>query len=113
MKDDLIGHYFTLELGEDIGDFEWVRHIDIVVDFWASVMIDDPEYNSDPYGPHFTIVGLKERDFIRWVQLFSEISEELYTATLAKNFQEKARFYAKAFMERLKVNPEITEYYNV
>lgn len=113
MKDDLIGDYFTLELGEDINNFEWVRHIDILVDFWASVFMDDPEYTSDPYGPHFTIVGLQEKDFVRWVQLFSQASEEIYVDEVAKSFQHKAKEYAQEFMTRLKVNPEISEYYNV
>jgi len=113
MRDDLIGHYFTLELGEDITDFEWVRHIDILVDFWSSVLIDDPEYNSDPYGPHFTIIGLKEQDFVRWVKLFIETSDEIYVPDVSMLFQEKAKFYAQEFMTRLKVNPEISEYYNV
>lgn len=113
MKDDIIGDYFTLELGEDINNFEWVRHIDILVDFWASVFMDDPEYTSDPYGPHFTIVGLQEKDFVRWVQLFSQASEEIYVIEIAKGFQQRAKEYAQEFMTRLKVNPEISEYYNV
>jgi len=113
MRDDLIGDYFTLELGEEITNFEWLRHIDILVDFWASIFINDPEYNSDPYGPHFTIIGLKEKDFIRWVQLFAETSDKIYTPAVSKLFKEKAKFYAQEFMTRLNVNPEISEYYNV
>jgi len=72
MKDDKIGHYFLLELGSDITNYEWVKHIDILIDFWAKVFLDDPLYDSDPYGPHFTIVGLEKEDFTRWVKLFSE-----------------------------------------
>ncbi len=105
MKDDQIGEYFILELGEDITNDEWARHIDILVDFWAKVFLDDPLYNSDPYGPHFTIVGLKKEDFTRWVELFSKAAHEVYTPQIAQLFEEKGVTYAQEFIERLKINP--------
>lgn len=109
MKDEQIGHYFLLELGEDIENEEWIKHIDILVDFWAKIFLDDPLYNSDPYGPHFTIVGLEKEDFIRWVSLFSESTDKVYVKELSHRFKEKAIDYAEEFIERLKMNPESSE----
>ncbi len=109
MDDEQIGHYFTLELGTDITNYEWVKHIDILVDFWAKVFLDDPLYNSDPYGPHFTIVGLEKEDFTRWVELFSESAHKIYVPEVAKRFKEKGISYAEEFIERLKMNPESSE----
>ena len=109
MKDDKIGHYFLLELGSDITNYEWVKHIDILIDFWAKVFLDDPLYNSDPYGPHFTIVGLEKEDFTRWVKLFSESADKVYVPKVAKLFKEKGISYSKEFIERLKMNPESSE----
>lgn len=111
MKDEQIGHYFLLELGEDITNYEWVKHIDILVDFWARVFLDDPLYDSDPYGPHFTIVGLEQADFKRWVELFSQAADSIYVSEVAQQFKEKAIAYAEEFMERLKVNVVISEAY--
>jgi len=113
MKDEQIGHYFLLELGEDITNDEWTRHIDILVDFWARVFLDDPLYDSDPYGPHFTIIGLSRADFESWVKLFSATADTIYVPEVAKRFKEKALSYSEEFMERLKVNPVISEHYNV
>lgn len=109
LEDDKIGHYFELELGSDIDNEEWVRHIGILVDFWASVFIDDPMYNSDPYGPHFTIVGLEKDDFTRWVQLFSAATDQVYTQEVSNAFKVKGMAYAQEFIERLKINPESSE----
>ena len=109
MDDDKIGHYFILELGTDITNYEWVKHIDILVDFWAKVFLDDPLYNSDPYGPHFTIVGLEKEDFTRWVALFSKAADEIYVPQIANQFKEKGIAYAEEFIERLKMNPESSE----
>ncbi|HIP51803.1 MAG TPA: group III truncated hemoglobin [Campylobacterales bacterium] len=104
LKDEQIGHYFKVELGEDIENAEWIKHIDILVDFWASVFINDPEYGSDPYGPHFTLVGLNAEDFRRWVELFSKIAKEVYVEEIANEFKEKGIEYSKDFMKRLKMN---------
>ena len=109
MKDDQIGEYFLLELGTDITNYEWVKHIDILVDFWAKVFLDDPLYNSDPYGPHFTIVGLEKEDFTRWVELFSESAHKVYVPEVAELFKDKGIAYAEEFIERLKMNPESSE----
>ncbi|MDQ7085969.1 MAG: group III truncated hemoglobin [Sulfurovum sp.] len=109
MEDSQIGHYFLLELGEDMGNEEWVKHIDILVDFWAKIFLDDPLYNSDPYGPHFTIVGLEKEDFTRWVKLFSESTDRVYTQEISYLFKAKAIDYAQEFIERLKMNPESSE----
>lgn len=109
MEDEQIGHYFILELGEDINNAEWVKHIDILVDFWAKIFLDDPLYNSDPYGPHFTIIGLEKSDFKRWIELFSASADTVYISEVATHFKEKGIAYSKEFMKRLKVNPESSE----
>jgi len=101
MKDAQIGHFFILELGEDIESEEWIKHIDILVDFWATVFLDDTFYFSDPYGPHFSIIDLKKEDFMRWIELFSESAHEVYVPEIAKLFREKGIFYSKDFMQRL------------
>ncbi len=72
MKDEQIGHFFVLELGEDITNEDWKEHIETLVDFWATVFLDEELYFSDPYGPHFTIIGLGKEDFTRWIELFSK-----------------------------------------
>ncbi|SFV71756.1 hypothetical protein MNB_SV-13-513 [hydrothermal vent metagenome] len=109
LEDEQIGHYFVLELGEDIENEEWVKHIDILVDFWAKIFLDDPLYNSDPYGPHFSIVGLAKEDFTRWVALFCASAEKIYLPEISQQFKEKAIAYAEEFIERLKMNPESSE----
>jgi len=109
MEDDQIGHFFVLELGTDITNEDWKEHIDILVDFWALVFINDPTYKSDPYGPHFTISDLSEEDFTRWVELFAQTAEDVYVQEVANLFREKGVAYAKDFMSRLKVKSGVSE----
>ncbi len=99
--DKQLGHFFVLELGDDITSEEWTEHIDLLVSFWASIFLDEARYKGDPYGPHFSIVGLEKEDFKRWVELFSEICDEVYVPNISKLFKNKGLFYAKDFMRRI------------
>lgn len=101
MKDPLIGHFFILELGEDLSGEDWIEHIHLLVDFWSTVFLDDTLYYSDPYGPHFTIVGLEDEHFKRWLELFSDTSHQIYTPQIAAQFTQKGLEYAQDFMQRL------------
>lgn len=101
MKDVQIGHYFVLELGDDITSEDWISHIDILVDFWATLFLDETLYYSDPYGPHFTIIGLQREDFRRWIELFSQTADQVYTVEIADLFKEKGISYSKDFIQRL------------
>ena len=86
MRDPLIGHFFILELGEDLAGEEWKEHIDLLVNFWSTVLLDKNLYYSDPYGPHFTIVGLEDEHFTRWLELFSLTSDKVYVPQVAAHF---------------------------
>lgn len=101
MKDKQIGHFFILELGDDITSEDWVEHIDLLVNFWATIFLEEDPYKGDPYGPHFTIIGLEKEDFERWLKLFSDISDEVYVSEIANKFKEKGQFYSEDFMRRL------------
>ena len=101
MEDEQIGHFFVLELGEDITNEDWEDHISRLVDFWATLFLEEELYFSDPYGPHFTITDLGKEDFTRWIELFSKTADEVYIPQISKQFKEKGIAYSKDFMERL------------
>lgn len=101
LKDAQIGAIFALEFGDDMGENEWQEHIALLVNFWDSIFNNPKAYNGDPYGPHFTIVNLKKEYFPIWVALFAQTASEIYTPTIAKRFEEKAKAFSKEFIHRL------------
>ena len=107
MKDDQIGHFFVLELGEDITSEDWTDHIELLVNFWASVFLGDTLYKGDPYGPHFTIIDLGKEDFMRWIELFSEAANKVYVPEVANLFREKGISYSEDFMEKLRTGIDL------
>lgn len=109
MKDEQIGHFFVLELGEDIENEDWEEHIGRLVDFWATLFLDEDLYFSDPYGPHFTIIDLGREDFKRWIELFSQTADQIYVPEIADQFKEKGISYSEDFMQRLNTDKNLKE----
>ena len=109
MKDDQIGHFFVLELGDDIENEDWEEHIGRLVDFWATLLLDEDLYFSDPYGPHFSITDLKGEDFKRWIEVFSKTADEVYVPEISKIFKDEGIAYSKDFMKRLQTDHNLDE----
>lgn len=101
LNDKDIGFIFETEFGDDMENEDWTEHIELLVNFWDSVFLNEKAYNGDPFGPHFTIAHLKMEYFKPWVDLFTETAKEIYVPGVAILFKEKAESYAKEFIERL------------
>lgn len=107
LNDKDIGSFFALEFGDDMKNEEWTEHIELLVNFWDSVFLNENAYNGDPFGPHFTIINLKKEDFKKWVELFSETADEIYVPEVSTLIKEKGEFFSKLFIERLSQEIEI------
>jgi hemoglobin len=84
--DPVIGFIFT-----DVVKMDWATHVPVIVDFWETILLDNPVYTNNAMGVHYALnkkVPLKKEHFERWVQVFTSTVDELFTgpvATLAKN----------------------------
>jgi hemoglobin len=84
-KDDTIGFIFT-----DVVKMDWELHIPVIVDFWETILLDNPVYKKNAMEVHYELnkkVPLLEKYFSRWLFLFCSSVDELFTgkiATLAK-----------------------------
>jgi len=77
IMDDTIGIIFT-----KIIPLEWDHHIPLIVNFWETILLDNPVYKSNAMEKHFTInhvYPLKKKHFDAWLSLFNE--------TIRKNFR--------------------------
>ena len=84
-KDPTIGYIFT-----DIAHMNWETHIPVIVDFWETILLDNPVYKKNAMEVHYDLnnkVPLRKEHFTSWLALFNEAVDELFegrTATLAK-----------------------------
>jgi hemoglobin len=103
LKDDLIGDYFIEKLGDEMISDEWQNHLKVLIDFWASVILNDKSYKQDPLKPHLNMKGLTKEHFQRWLELFYECVERLYTKEIADIFKAHGENISKSFMKSINI----------
>ena len=101
-KDDTIGFIFN-----DIAKVNWEHHIPIICDFWETLVLDATSYTKNAMQVHYSlnrIVPLEEKHFQRWLQLFSETIDELFSGDIAVQAKSKARSIAS--LMQFKINQQ-------
>jgi hemoglobin len=74
--DDLIGPVFNarIEAGR------WPEHLEKMCAFWSSVLLRTRDYEGRPLRPHLMMPELSESHFRRWLGLFRETAESVFSA---------------------------------
>ncbi len=97
----IISFYEKVKLDATIGfifnevvAMDWPHHIPVIVDFWETILLDNPVYKKNAMEVHYDLnkkVALKKEHFTSWLYLFTSTIDELYEgkiATLAKTRAE-------------------------
>lgn len=84
-KDPTIGFIFT-----EVVAIHWEHHIPLIVDFWESILLDNPVYTKNAMEVHYVLnkkMPLQKQHFDQWILLFCAAVDDLFegkTAALAK-----------------------------
>jgi hemoglobin len=84
-QDKTIGFIFN-----DVVKMDWLHHIPVIVDFWETILLDNPVYKKNAMEVHYDLnkkVPLQKEHFESWLHLFTTTVDELFEgkiATLAK-----------------------------
>ncbi len=103
-KDDTIGFIFN-----DIAKVNWPHHLPVMYDFWETLLLDSASYKKNAMAVHYSlnrIVPLEEKHFQRWLQLFSETIDSLFTGDIATMAKTKATSIAALMQFRMKQENE-------
>ena len=103
LKDDIVGPFFIAKLGDDMTNEHWLPHLDLLVNFWASIALGDTDYRGNPFAPHTQLGELKHETFEQWLVLFSETLDEIYVPSVAAQFKERSTIIAGNFMRNLRI----------
>ena len=103
MQDEVLGPFFINELGDDIEDEDWVEHIDLLADFWLAELMDEPTYIGNFVGAHIKVQHINRESFKRWLELFSQTAETIYSDELATRFKKKAKALSAHFIAKLAI----------
>ncbi len=74
---------------------DWEEHLQRLQAFWSSVMLASGRYKGQPMAAHFRL-PIEPSMFTRWLQLWGETAEELFTLPLAARFRGKAERIAES-----------------
>lgn len=100
IQDEKIGHYFSEILGDDITNKAWLEHIDILTDFWSSMLLGEKSYRGSPFAPHIAM-NLKREDFKQWLILLEETLDEIYENKTSQPFIQIGHVISTNFMRNL------------
>lgn len=88
LKEEAFRHIFFEVAGIDV-----LQHLDIMIDFWESVLFQAGKYKRDVLQKHLDlhmVHHLKEEHFNQWLSLFNETVDELFSGEKAKGAKDRA-----------------------
>lgn len=94
-EDEMLGPIFS----ERIQD-RWPVHLQKMYSFWQTLLLDEHTYNGRPFPPHMNLpVG--HEHFERWLMLFTQTIDELFTGEKAAEAKWRAGNIAKMFESKI------------
>lgn len=101
------------EIGHHFAELDLVSHLPIIVDFWEKVLFGKPVYFGNPLSVHLQLnekSPLKFEHFVRWVEIFSQTVNKLFTGETAEDAKLRAKMIAHSLNQRINLdaNPKVT-----
>jgi hemoglobin len=103
LQDKQLSGFFIEKLGNDMNSKKWETHLEILTNFWASLLIKDKSYRSSPILAHIGMNGLSEEDFEQWLYLFSICTKKVYIEDISNTFNKYAQNTAKSIKRGIKL----------
>jgi hemoglobin len=94
--------YAKVRLDPDIGPIfnaiidDWPYHLDLLKDFWSTVLLTTGRYKGDPMMKHLQL-PLDPQHFERWLALFAETAHEVLSPAHAATIIAKSNRIAQNF----------------
>ncbi|HEU5046362.1 MAG TPA: group III truncated hemoglobin [Rickettsiales bacterium] len=102
--DAVLAPVFTAIIGES--DEEWKDHLHRMYDFWSSVMLTSGKYHGNPLQKHKDLPAFDMVLFDRWLALFEQTAQELYTPEIAAQYIAKSRRIAESLKLGIYYKPD-------
>ena len=97
--DTTIGFIFN-----EVVAMDWPHHIPVIVDFWETILLDNPVYKKNAMEVHYDLnktVALKKEHFTSWLYLFTSTVDELYEGKIATLAKTRAKSIADVMLFKM------------
>ena len=98
-QDKTIGFIFT-----EVADMNWEKHIPLIVDFWETILLDNPVYKNNAMEVHYDLnkkLPLKKEHFESWLTLFNQAVDELFAGRVADLAKTRAKSIAAVMLFKM------------
>ena len=98
-KDLTIGFIFT-----KVVEMNWEKHIPLIVDFWETILLDNPVYKNNAMEVHYDLtrkLPLQQAHFKSWLSLFNSSIDELFEGPKATLAQIRAKSIADVMLFKM------------
>ncbi|TSD66260.1 group III truncated hemoglobin [Inquilinus sp. KBS0705] len=93
--DDLLGPIFEQRI-----QGKWPIHLEKMYRFWQTVLLGDHTYFGSPFPPHAQL-PVDHTHFDRWMNLFNQTIDELFTGDKADEAKWRAAKMAEMFQHKI------------
>ena len=103
LVDPIIGFIFV-----DVAKLDLEEHVPTITSFWETVLLGAGSYRGGAFGPHVQLhakVELRKAHFERWLRLWFDTVDELFSGDRADEAKAHALRVARAFHARLQSFP--------
>jgi len=97
--DEVIGFIFN-----DVVNMDWPHHIPVIVDFWETILLDNPVYKKNAMEVHYDLnkkVSLQKAHFESWLYLFTSTVDELFEGKIATLAKTRAKGIADVMLLKM------------
>ncbi|MBS1764096.1 MAG: group III truncated hemoglobin [Bacteroidetes bacterium] len=94
-EDDLLKDIFNNVIQD-----RWPEHLEKMYRFWQTVLFDEHTYFGAPFVPHATL-PVEKNHFDRWVSLFTETVDELFSGEKAERAKWQGNRMAEMFQLKI------------
>jgi hemoglobin len=94
-KDDLIGPIFNKKIQD-----RWPQHLEKMYTFWQTVLLGEHTYFGSPFPPHANL-PVSHQHFEKWMELFKQTLDELFTGAIAEDAKWRAAKMAEMFESKI------------
>ncbi len=101
LSDEKLAPFFIEKLGADLKGEKWQAHMELLTNFWTTLVTGSRDYNGAPFPPHAHIQGLDRTAFETWIVLFFESVDKVFTSDIASKFKERGAIIAGNFVRKL------------
>lgn len=87
-KDEMLAPIFNEVIKDD-----WDNHLKTLCLFWETILLHTGRYSADPMSKHLPLPLTKEH-FVRWLHLFEQTTDELFSSQLSDEIKKRANSIA-------------------